>query len=138
MKDTTTDVAWAAGLFEGEGTIYLARSTRRNERPRLALSLSSTDKDVVEKFRSIFGVGTLTGPYMQKKSTKPCWLWRVRKEEDCDSMIEALYPYLGTRRRMTIDSLLAEKEESDRRWRPRRRGRRPGPQVARDQLGLLG
>lgn len=74
------DLAWAAGLFEGEGFIGFNRSTSDSEhRPRgyLTLELRMTDEDVVRRFASIVGVGSVNGPYLPKKGGKPFWGWRT-------------------------------------------------------------
>jgi hypothetical protein len=104
--------AWAAGLFEGEGTIYLDRSRdkRGNGRVRLALALSSTDLDVIRRFRTAVDCGTVVGPYTPTKGVKPYWTWRVRRERDALLLIERFRPLLGERRLARLSELLAERD----------------------------
>lgn len=51
------EIAWAAGLFEGEGSFD--HSAGNAHRPRATMSL--TDQDVLERFMRAVGVGTI-GP----------------------------------------------------------------------------
>lgn len=87
------DIAWAAGLFEGEGTIFSADGGR----PRLALCM--TDKDVVDRFRDILG-GTVSGPYREgQENRKLMYKWQEGKVGTVQSVLRQFWPYLGERRR---------------------------------------
>lgn len=63
MKET--DIAWAAGLIDGEGCVFINRSQRvlasRQVTPtfRLVLKVTMGCKATVERLRDIFGVGTV-------------------------------------------------------------------------------
>ena len=113
MKKTTpryapTDLerAWAAGLFEGEGSICLKRTGNRKKTgerrtncyPRL--SLSSTDRDVLDKFVIIMGVGTvmIKSTPTEKPHWKPAWTWDVTAAS-ARHAIALMFTHLGTRRR---------------------------------------
>lgn len=50
-------VAWAAGLFEGEGCVTKAGG-------RVNLRVTSTDQDVLEQFAAFVGAGKVYGPYV--------------------------------------------------------------------------
>lgn len=55
-------IAWAAGLFEGEGC-----SSWNNRNKRISLQLATTDEDVVLRFkRAIGNIGIVNGPYQPK------------------------------------------------------------------------
>ena len=104
------DIAWAAGLFEGEGTIYL-----HNQSKRYRLGLKMTDKDVMDKFFNIFKVGRLYGPYTPKdkklngEDKKDFWLWQCWRLSDVHVILKLLLPYFGTRRAAkTIEALSYE------------------------------
>lgn len=131
------DIAWAAGLFEGEGSIYLDRSDqrRRGGRVRLGMSLSTTDEDVARKFSGVAG-GSVFGPYTAKRSTKPYWTWHLRDQEAIHVLVNALWPYLGKRRRQQIDEALGAKDAADAEHRPKPLGQRGLPRLIAGQLGL--
>ncbi len=50
------DSAYIAGLIDGEGTITLTRK-HRNENRQLAISISNTDKDLLEFVLLTIGAG---------------------------------------------------------------------------------
>ena len=89
-----TDIVWAAGLFEGEGCIHF-KTNRPNQR---VLSISMTDKDVMERFVDVVGYGNLNGPYMGKLSTKPFWKWQLYKGTEVIRILKMFLPHFGKRR----------------------------------------
>ena len=89
-----TDIVWAAGLFEGEGCIHF-KTDRPNQR---VLSISMTDKDVMERFVDVVGYGNLNGPYMAKLSTKPFWKWQLYKGTEVLRILKMFLPHFGKRR----------------------------------------
>ena len=85
-------IEWAAGLFEGEGTITKNRSNS------YYLQLSMVDKDVVEMFLETLGVGkfyelkavTITGKTIYRAS--------IHKIKDVRAVLTKFLPHLGNRR----------------------------------------
>jgi hypothetical protein len=55
------EIAWAAGLFEGEGCISYIRPWGRE--PDIQAALAMTDEDVVRRFDEIVDRGRVYGPY---------------------------------------------------------------------------
>lgn len=104
-KRTEADIAWAAGLFEGEGCIVVYKA------PKLGgmLTINMTDLDVLQKFHGIVGSGTLRGPYRaQKVQHKPHYTWTVARWAHVEQIVHDFYPYLGQRRRAKADALYAQ------------------------------
>ena len=64
---TETEIAWAAGLFEGEGSIGFRGGSRGYVYAYLNLQLRSTDQDVVYRFHQIISEGNVNGPYVNSK-----------------------------------------------------------------------
>ena len=103
---TETDVAWAAGFFEGEGCIKATKKGRFD-----AISLNNTDKDVIERFVDIVNYGNVNGPYKSggrkhKPTYKPHWAWVVGKKSEVKRILEMFLPYLGKRRRQRAEQAL--------------------------------
>jgi hypothetical protein len=88
------DIAWAAGLFEGEGSCGF-RMRRHELRPFVKLGM--TDRDVVERFVSIVGVGNVTTTH--RPPDKRMWHWSIGGKDDCCRVLGLLWPYLGERRK---------------------------------------
>ncbi len=106
------EIAWAAGLFEGEGSITTQRSSHPgSKRLRVRFSMSMTDKDVVERFHGIVGCGTVSGPTWHSGSTKPQWRWHACRPEAVGALVAMFRPYLGKRREATLLRCLREYQE---------------------------
>jgi hypothetical protein len=87
-------IEWATGLFEGEGSI-----THDNGRPQISLEM--TDKDVVEAFAEVVGVGKVNGPYRRSNKPdyyKPTYKWKIKAKADVRKVLSMMLPNLGTRR----------------------------------------
>jgi hypothetical protein len=97
---TSEEVAWAAGLFEGEGCISVyQREYGAKIQPQIRLGM--TDADVVARFARIVGCGSVTvshGPKHQANGWKPLHQWVVYEAEKVRTVLNLLMPYLGERR----------------------------------------
>ncbi|HET9693368.1 MAG TPA: LAGLIDADG family homing endonuclease [Steroidobacteraceae bacterium] len=63
---STADAAYLAGLIDGEGTIALSRR-HADERRHLVVSISSTERELVDWTRRVTGVGKIT----RKRTVSP-------------------------------------------------------------------
>jgi len=104
MMDTTLDIAWAAGLFEGEGSITHGGEPHR----KLKLTLKMTDEDVVRSFAGVLGVGRVYGPYQYKGNRKLVWEWTAVTAQ-AQAALERLLPYLHSRRRAKAEAEMARR-----------------------------
>jgi hypothetical protein len=91
-----TEVAWAAGLFEGEGTVSVSGAWKRAR-----LQMKMTDEDVIRRFCRIVG-GRVHGPMTYDQSDgsirRPFWMWTTAQGE-AGTVAGLLWPWLGVRRR---------------------------------------
>ncbi len=107
MLASETALAWAAGLFEGEGCIttyftynYNKNGDRsKNRFPVVRLQLKMCDRDIVERFGQIVGVPKCAGPYGKRKENwRPAYEWSCAKRQDVERILLSFLPYLGERR----------------------------------------
>lgn len=89
------EIAWAAGLFEGEGSMTLHESGGNTW---LAIQLSMVDRDVVERFHQIVGAGTVRIQHRKCERHNTLRTWRVGGADAAEIIIGFL-PYFGERRR---------------------------------------
>lgn len=114
-----SDIAWAAGLFEGEGSILCAyRLGRRPGRTMPRLSMGSTDLDILERFAATVG-GKVKGPYRPNGSKTPTsrkdiYCWRVETVRETQRILRLFWPYLGERRRAKAAEAIASYYETAR------------------------
>jgi hypothetical protein len=123
------DIAWAAGLFEGEGCISFTRSKRshwRNSQTQGRVSVAMTDQDVVERFAKIMGFGTVEYLGVPQSrdgyNRKATWRWRAQSYEHVQATIAMFWSYLGTRRKARAKEILSilQQETVAFSQRPRR------------------
>jgi hypothetical protein len=76
------DYIYAAGLFDGEGSIMLLREHRGQFRIP-AVSMTSTTKDLLVFMKDVFG-GSIRQHKSYKDHHKPSWIWTVRYNRALD------------------------------------------------------
>lgn len=102
------DLAWAAGLIEGEGCFTLHKG--KSLHPYLLLD--STDADVIEKLHSIFPFGNKRGPYRSKKlNHKDRYRFDAYGPKARNIMIN-IYPYMCSRRKLKINEIMEKTSNS--------------------------
>ena len=102
-------IEWAAGLFEGEGS--MTQDKRRNQSYQLVLRM--TDKDVVEAFRDVVGYGNvveLHPPNHKKKGWSKFYSWTCCKRDQVRFILGKLLPYFGNRRAYKALNILDDLE----------------------------
>lgn len=103
-KPSNEQLAWAAGLFEGEGCIHAYHAGKRGSGCQMRLGM--TDRDVVERFAAIMGCGNIYQPRIdrckrsdpRKQGKKPVHTWCLYKAPELIAALEALMPWFGERR----------------------------------------
>jgi hypothetical protein len=91
MPTPGEEIAWAAGLFEGEGCITITGG-------QPYMRLNSTDEDTPRRFCEIVGAGKVYGPYSRPPPRKAVWIW-VAYGIDAMLTVQLLAPWFGERRR---------------------------------------
>lgn len=95
-------IAWAAGLFEGEGSITTSRG-------RFRLQIEMTDEESVRRFHAIVAAGRVYGPYTYTRPDgyirNPVFQWKANGGEAARAG-RLLRPWLGTIRRARLDEIL--------------------------------
>jgi len=131
------DVPYMAGLFDGEGSVYVKQVTekRKGKNPckvwKIRMEMSMTDKNVMELFHETLGVGTLkerkfnTVPAHYKKqyrwmcshrqALKVCklfWPYSIVKLQNIEKIIDHYEPNLQSLDDNVVD-LAMERELRD-------------------------
>jgi hypothetical protein len=103
------DIAWAAGLYEGEGT-----ATQSGGRPRLAVKMY--DPEPLYWFHEVVGYGKVYGPYDRKvegEVVSTYYTWVAQRPAEAWEVAQMLYPWLSMKRKTAIDWAFSDS------WRPR-------------------
>lgn len=98
ISNNDTDIAWLAGIIEGEATFVWQQG-----RPRIVVAM--TDLDIIEKIESIVESGTKI--YVDEKpNCKPLYKWGVSKRSTLVDLMQKIRPHMGQRRGARIDEFL--------------------------------
>lgn len=98
------EIAWVAGLLEGEG--YFSRSANRVKWNRYEVGCGMTDEDVIRKLHRHLGVGRVVEQRRQRPSWKPVWRWLTNKNAEVYAICAAIHPFMGKRRRTRIEDIM--------------------------------
>ena len=95
-----SDAAYVAGLFDGEGSVYIKRMDQvKHKRPRkpvhkvwvIRMEMAMTDNEVIKWCHDLFGCGAF-GERKVKKGYKRQWRWRV-SHRDALYVAKILWPH---------------------------------------------
>ncbi len=102
-----TDLAWAAGFFDGEG--YIGTSAR-GPWIKIQVTIAQIDRVVLDRFMAIMGHGSVTGPrsVTNRPKQKPIYTYYAYGFEQCQHMTCLLWQYLSPiKRRQCVQALQA-------------------------------
>jgi hypothetical protein len=91
MMDDTWK-AWAAGFFDGEGTTCMMGRG-------VMMSIQQCDREPLDRFKEIMGMGVIYGPYEYKDGRRPRYEWRIHGLAKSTMVIDIMMPWLGTAKR---------------------------------------
>lgn len=91
-------LAWAAGFFDGEGTIFLHT---QNKKPRI--EVGQQDTEVLAHFdQATLRLGKIYGPYPPKGQ----YQYMAYGFEKCQAIIAMIWPWLGSIKRVQARKVL--------------------------------
>src|SRR5258708_6858023 len=99
-------IAWAAGVFEGEGSIIVRPAGGKRPGLQRRLQVPMTDADVLHRFRDVVGAGRIYGPIQREDNYKPVYVWVCSRWADIERILRAFRPYLLERRGAKADVML--------------------------------
>lgn len=87
------DLAYIAGLFDGEGNVHIHVARRRGQKPQrfLQIKITNTNKEVVDFAQKTLKLGSITS--RKYPSRKREWVWRACSRHAA-GILENLMPYL--------------------------------------------
>ncbi|HEY4498775.1 MAG TPA: LAGLIDADG family homing endonuclease [Candidatus Paceibacterota bacterium] len=102
------EAAYLAGIIDGEGTVTLTRRNRNDQR-QLAVTVSSTDRHLLEYVLQIVGVGKITNKRMNRSNHSPAYTYQLSNRQAL-SLLKQIAPFLRTykrdRARVVLDGYL--------------------------------
>lgn len=94
MVDLNThELAWAAGLFDGEGHTGHGYGKGTNYSRRLNLRITQKNTEVLYRFwKAVGGIGTVSGPYT---CTHDCYFYAVQDFQSVQAIIAMLWKWMS-------------------------------------------
>lgn len=93
------DLAWAAGFFDGEGNVYCGRL-------QLKISISQTDREVLDRFRAAVQAGKVAGPRPgRQQNQRPYYVYQA-SSYDTIEVYEKLSPFLSTVKKLQFEEMI--------------------------------
>lgn len=96
---TDAEVAWVAGILEGEGCW-----TKRNDPKRSTwwIAVRMTDRDIIDRLMEVTGVGSVSDARPLRDTYKMAWAWQVAARPHREWLTIQVWPWMGERRRARI------------------------------------
>lgn len=90
-----TEIAWAAGFFDGEGSIG-AHYGRHKKYPYPTLGIAQVDRRPLDRFAATVGIGNILGPYKHKTKPhhSPFYEWHI-EGKNVKAVLELLWPFIS-------------------------------------------
>ena len=89
-----TDAAYIAGLIDGEGTVTLSRR-HRTENRQLVVSISNTDRPLLEYVLNSVGAGKITNKRTYQSHHTASYTYTISNRQALD-LLNQTFPYLKT------------------------------------------
>ena len=110
---TPEELAWAAGFFDGEGSVrakWNMKGPRRNR--AIHAIVGQREREPLDRFQAAVGVGKVYGPsYTQTRDGKPMWRWETGNRDYVHLVCWLLWPYLCSTKRNQFDNTFARYHE---------------------------
>lgn len=103
-KLNAVDAAYIAGLIDGEDTVTLTRK-HRDENRHLAVTISNTEKRLLDFVRHAIGAGKITGKRTARAHHTPSFTYAVCNRQALDLLCQ-VRPYLRTYKAHRADLIL--------------------------------
>ncbi len=89
-----TDAAYIAGIIDGEGTVTLSRRHRFENR-HLVISISNTERPLLEHVLKSVGAGKITGKRTYQSHHAPSYTYAISNRQAL-ALLNQVFPYLKT------------------------------------------
>ena len=103
---TNYEIAWIAGLFEGEGCFFTNVIRKRGKEYRYpCATIKMTDKDILDRVNKLVPGGTLKTNRLVP-GEKQSWTWRIHGKLLTEQFYNDIKNWLGQRRVQQANKVL--------------------------------
>ena len=105
---TESEIAWIAGIFEGEGSVGIYGRG-------VCVYIAMTDKDIIERIHTLFPSPQGVRVRQRQSGRKPIYEWRIRQRQLVAEFLLLIMPWLGMRRRAQCQPVYEKASTEDGR-----------------------
>lgn len=98
--------AYLAGIVDGEGTITLS-SKNKGQNRRLALTVSNTERELLEWILRVVGVGIITTKKLYKEKHSAPFTYQIHNSQAYD-LLQQIAPHLKSYKKYRADIVLKD------------------------------
>lgn len=106
---SAVDAAYLAGFIDGEGTVTLTRK-HKNENRQLAVTISNTERQILEFCLKAIGAGKITNKRTTKSHHTPSFTYAIYNRQAL-ALLKQIEPYLRSykvkRARLILENYIA-------------------------------
>jgi len=93
-----TELAWAAGFIDGEGSFGIQR--QKGKKDIAYLQAGQTDREVLDRLQATIADGKVYGPYTpRRKNDQPYYYYRLTGNKRVEEAGLKIYPWLSSRKK---------------------------------------
>ena len=103
-------LAWAAGVFDGEGWASAARYNKQHGgmTSTLTLGVGQKEPEMLHRLRAATSLGSIRPPKKRVPGRTPMWSWKVHGYTRVQAVAVMLWPWLGTVKRQQLTVVLRD------------------------------
>lgn len=105
-----TELAWAAGFFDGEGSVRAAWNAGKAQAPNRTRSLrcvvGQREREPLDRFAAAVGVGKVYGPSFTQSKTCAMFRWEIGGRDAVFRVRRLLSPWLCSRKQDQFDAAI--------------------------------
>lgn len=106
------DLAWAAGIIDGEG--YFQRHSRKRGGTKVGITVGQSSRsgdgppEMLTRLQKILGVGKIYGPYVANKGRLPSYIFKIQAFEDVQAATAFVWTWLTPEKKAQATNMLKE------------------------------
>jgi hypothetical protein len=109
MEYSDTELAWAAGFFDGEGCTYLSSKTAKNKYTHISISQTEKGLECLYRFQKALGG---VGYFHERKINNPNWsrsfFLYIQKQSEVEKVLKLLWPWLSEMKKSQAQKALSQ------------------------------
>jgi hypothetical protein len=103
-----TEIAWAAGFFDGEGCTSVRTNEGRKNTVLIVTQCGPYGKVLCQRFKNTVGRGYINERGPDAKGKLRIYRWRCGSVNDVQATMKCLWPYLGPAKRVQFQRATQE------------------------------